>query len=139
MVRALGYNLDAVYDGVFGAGVAVAGLAGVMAGNLLGVYPVMAEQITPLLFVVVVVGGLGSLLGALVVALSIGFIDTAATTYKVSMEPFIVGVFGEPERGTILHDIAGFNSVGFAPMLPYLLMLVILLVRPRGLFGKRDL
>lgn len=139
MVRALGYNLDGVYDGVFAVGVAIAGLAGVMAGNLLGVYPVMAEQVTALLFVIVVVGGLGSLLGALIVAIAIGFLDTAATTYKFSLEPLIVTLFGEPEPGTFVRDLAGFNSVGFAPMLPYFLMLLILLARPRGLFGKRDL
>ncbi len=139
MVRAMGYDLDLVNDWVFAAGVAVAGLAGVMAGNLLGVYPVMAERITPLLFVIVVVGGLGSLNGALIVALALGLIDTAATTYKLSAEPLVTSHFGAPERGTFLADLARFNTTSFAPILPYLLMLIVLLIRPRGLFGQRDL
>ncbi len=139
MVRAMGYDLDHVNDWVFAAGVAVAGLAGVMAGNLLGVYPVMAERITPLLFVIVVVGGLGSLNGALIVALALGLIDTAATTYKVSAEPLVIALFGAPERGTFLADLARFNTTSFAPILPYLLMLIVLLISPRGLFGQRDL
>ncbi len=139
MVRAMGYDLDRVNDWVFAAGVAVAGLAGLMAGNLLGVYPVMAERITPLLFVIVVVGGLGSLNGALIVALALGLIDTAATTYKLSAEPLVIALFGAPERGTFLADLARFNTTSFAPILPYLLMLIVLLIRPRGLFGQRDL
>ena len=139
MVRAMGYDLDRVNDWVFAAGVAVAGLAGVMAGNLLGVYPVMAERITPLLFVIVVVGGLGSLNGALIVALALGLMDTAATTYKLSAEPLVTALFGAPERGTFLADLARFNTTSFAPILPYLLMLIVLLIRPRGLFGQRDL
>ncbi len=139
MVRAMGYDLDRVNDWVFAAGVGVAGLAGVMAGNLLGVYPVMAERITPLLFVIVVVGGLGSLNGALIVALALGLIDTAATTYKLSAEPLVILLFGTPERGTFLADLARFNTTSFAPILPYLLMLIVLLIRPRGLFGQRDL
>ncbi len=139
MGRAMGYDLDLVNDWVFAAGVAVAGLAGVMAGNLLGVYPVMAERITPLLFVIVVVGGLGSLNGALIVALALGLIDTAATTYKLSAEPLVTSHFGAPERGTFLADLARFNTTSFAPILPYLLMLIVLLIRPRGLFGQRDL
>lgn len=139
MVRAMGYDLDRVNDWVFAAGVAVAGLAGLMAGNLLGVYPVMAERITPLLFVIVVVGGLGSLNGALIVALALGLIDTAATTYKLSAEPLVIALFGAPERGTFLADLARFNTTSFAPILPYLLMLIVLLIRPRGLLGQRDL
>lgn len=139
MVRAMGYDLNLVNDGVFAVGVAVAGLAGVMAGNLLGVYPVMAERITPLLFVIVVVGGLGSLSGAFIVAFTLGLIDTAATTYKLSAEPVVHALFGVPDRGTFLSDLARFNTTSFAPILPYVLMLLVLLISPRGLMGKRDL
>lgn len=139
MVRSLGYDLDRVYDGVFAAGAAVAGLAGVLGGNLLGVYPVMADQISALLFVIVVVGGLGSLVGALIVALGIGILDSLATTYQISMEHLVVSLFGQPEPATLLDDIARMNSTNFAPMLPYLLMVIVLLIMPRGLFGKRDI
>ena len=139
MVRAMGYDLDHIHDLVFGLGLAVAGLAGAMAGPMIGVYPVMAERIITLLFVVVVVGGLGSLIGALVVSLVLGLIDTAAVTYRISLEPVVNSLFGPQERGTFLFDIASINTTTFAPMLPYLLMLLVLLLRPRGLMGQRDL
>ncbi|MFM7655268.1 MAG: branched-chain amino acid ABC transporter permease, partial [Paracoccaceae bacterium] len=106
MVRAMGYDLDRIHDLVFGLGLAVAGLAGAMAGPMIGVYPVMAERIISLLFVVVVVGGLGSLIGALVVSLVLGLIDTAAVTYRISLEPVVNILFGPQERGTFLFDIA---------------------------------
>lgn len=139
MVRNLGYDLDRLFDGVFAVGAAVAGVAGVLGGNLLGVYPVMADQVSSLLFVIVVVGGLGSLGGAFVVAIGIGILDSLATTYKVSLRPLIESLFGLPPPKTLLDDLARMSSTSFAPMLPYLLMVIVLLVAPRGLFGKRDI
>ena len=139
MVRSLGYDLDRLFDGVFAAGAAVAGVAGVLGGNLMGVYPVMADQVSALLFVIVCVGGLGSLAGAFIVAITIGMLETLATTYKVSMRPLIESLFGVPAPDTLLNDLARISSTSFAPMMPYLLMVVVLLFMPRGLFGKRDL
>lgn len=139
MVRAMGYDLDRINDWVFAAGVAVAGLAGALAGPLLGVYPVMAAQVISLLFVIVVVGGLGSLMGALIVSVAFGLIDTAAVTYRISAESLVTGLFGPQERGSFLFDLAQFNSTTFAPILPFIIMLVVLLIRPRGILGQRDL
>lgn len=138
-VRALGYNTERLFDIVFGVGTAVAGIAGVLGGNLLGVYPVMGDQVAPLLFVIVVVGGLGSLSGAFVVSLAIGWIDTLATTYKVSLAPVVTALWGEPARGSLAEDLARMNSASLAPMLPYLMLVAVLLLSPRGLFGKREL
>lgn len=139
MVRSLGYDLDRLFDGVFAAGAAVAGVAGVLGGNLLGVYPVMADQVSALLFVIVCVGGLGSLTGAFIVAVMVGLLETLATTYKVSLRPLVESIVGIPAPNTLLDDFARISSTSFAPMMPYLLMVVLLLLRPRGLFGTRDL
>lgn len=139
MVRSLGYDLDRLFDGVFATGAAVAGVAGVLGGNLLGVYPVMADQVSALLFVIVVVGGLGSLGGAFIVSIGIGLLDTLATTYKVSLRPLVESAFGTPAPKTLLDDLARMSSTNFAPMLPYLLMVIVLLFMPRGFFGKRDI
>ena len=117
-VEALGHNVPRVFMLVFGGGVALAGLAGVIGGNAFVTDPGMAAALGPIVFVIVVVGGMGSLGGAFIASLMIGFIQT----YAVSLD---WGLFG-------------YKISQVAPVLPYLVMVLILIVRPRGLMGTRE-
>ena len=117
-VEALGHNVPRVFMLVFGGGVALAGLAGVIGGNAFVTDPGMAAALGPIVFVIVVVGGMGSLGGAFVASLLIGFIQT----FAVSLD----------------WTLFGFQISRVAPVLPYLVMVLILIVRPRGLMGTRE-
>ena len=117
-VEALGHNVPRVFMLVFGGGVALAGLAGVIGGNAFITEPGMAAALGPIVFVIVVVGGMGSLGGAFIASLLIGFIQT----FAVSLD---WGLFG-------------YNISQVAPVLPYLVMVLMLIVRPKGLMGTRE-
>jgi branched-chain amino acid transport system permease protein len=108
MVQALGINIGLLYRLVFALGVALAAFAGMLAAPVASVYPGMGNQVLIISFVVIVIGGIGSVRGALVAALLIGLAD----------------VFGQ----VVFPHIAG--------MTVYLLMAAVLLWRPRGLFGS---
>ena len=82
MVAALGHNVPRVFSNVFGFGCGLAGLAGVMSGNVIGTEPSMALLLGPIVFVVVVTGGLGSIKGALVASIIIGMLQTAAVSLE---------------------------------------------------------
>lgn len=107
MAAGLGGNIPALFSGVFGAGVALAALGGVAAGPVLGVYPGMDTDILIPAFIVIVVGGMGSLRGAFIGSLLIGEADTFGKAYVPGIALFLI----------------------------YLVMAVVLLVRPQGLFG----
>ena len=117
-VEALGHNVPRVFMLVFGGGAALAGLAGVIGGNAFVTDPAMAAAVGPIVFVIVVVGGMGSLAGAFYASLLIGFIQT----FAVSLD---WGFFG-------------YKISQIAPVLPYLVMVLMLIIRPRGLLGTRD-
>ena len=110
MVNALGFNVPLVFTGVFGFGAALSGLAGVIAGPLLTTYPGMAAEILIDAFVVIVVGGFGSLGGAVVASLLIG-----------ELQSF----------GVLL-----FPKLSLA--LVYMLMAAVLIIKPSGLFGEKQ-
>ncbi|UYV36294.1 branched-chain amino acid ABC transporter permease [Rhodobacteraceae bacterium D3-12] len=140
-VQNLGHNVPLVFMGVFGVGTAMAGLAGVIAGPTLGTFPGMAFQLGSIVFVTIVIGGLGSLWGALVASLIIGWIQTFAATYNVRMEDILVAVgFDKPEPvwDSAWADLWTLTLPQIGPILPYLLMVIVLVVRPQGLFGKRE-
>lgn len=138
IVAALGHNVPLVFMMVFGFGCALAGLAGVLAGNVLGTEPAMAVQLGPIVFVVIVVGGLGSLNGALVASLFIGIMQTTAVSYDVSINDFL-SLFGiSVDAESAWHTLVDLTVAQVSPILPYLLLTVMLIVRPRGLFGVRD-
>jgi branched-chain amino acid transport system permease protein len=123
MVRALGVDIRMLYTVVFGLGALLAGLAGLMAGPLLAVQVGMGEQILILTFVVVVIGGVGSIRGAFFGALIVGVVDTI-------LRAFLPGMLRNVLTGSEADALgAGLSSVGV-----YLLMAVVLLVRPKGLF-----
>ncbi len=140
-VEALGHNVPLVFMGVFGVGTALAGVAGVIAGPVLGTFPGMAFVLGSIVFVTIVIGGLGSLWGALVASLLIGWITTFAASYNVAMSDILIAVgFERPidMSESVLRDLWSLTLPQIGPILPYLLMVLILVFRPYGLFGKRD-
>jgi branched-chain amino acid transport system permease protein len=127
MVRALGVDIRLLYTLVFGLGALLAGFAGVMAGPLLSVQVGMGEQILILTFVVVVVGGVGSIKGAFFGALIVGLVDTMLRAFVPGIVRALVANVSEADALA-----AGLSSMGV-----YLLMALVLLVRPQGLFAAR--
>jgi len=140
-VEALGHNVPLVFMGVFGVGTALAGVAGVIAGPVLTTFPGMGIVLGSIVFVTIVIGGLGSLGGALVASLLIGWLTTFAKAYNIRMEDILTGLgFTKPEPvwDSSWQDLWTLTSPQIADILPYLLMVLILVLRPYGLFGKRD-
>jgi branched-chain amino acid transport system permease protein len=126
MVAALGVNIRLLYTVVFGCGAALAGLAGLMAGPIYVVQPGMGEEILIQVFVVIVIGGIGSIRGAVAGAFIVGMVDTLGRAFL------------KPTLATVLSPSAA-DTAGpaIASMLIYLLMAVVLAVRPAGLFPAR--
>jgi len=138
MVGMLGHNVPYVFMMTFGTGTALAGIAGVIAGPVLGTYPAMAVDLGSIVFVVVVFGGLGSLVGAFVASLIIGFVQTFAVALNVSLSDMFAAIGITLGRGDFLEDLWITSLPEFAPMLPFLMLVLMLIVRPRGLYGTRD-
>lgn len=136
MVEMLGHNVPKIFMMVFGAGAALAGIAGVIAGPVLITQPSMAAALGPILFVIVVVGGLGSLTGAFIASLLIGFIQTFAVAIDYSLADFM-GLFGVMESPVYLSDVWEVTVAQIGPIIPYMLLILILVFRPAGLIGKR--
>lgn len=123
MVRALGVDIRLLYTIVFGLGALLAGLAGFAAGPILAVQIGMGEQILITTFVVVVVGGVGSIRGAFLASLIVGVVDTMLRAY-------MPGLLRQVMAGSEADALgAGLSSMGI-----YLIMALVLLVRPKGLF-----
>ncbi|MBB4261378.1 branched-chain amino acid ABC transporter permease [Bradyrhizobium sp. CIR3A] len=126
MVRALGVNVALLYSAVFGLGALLAGLAGVIAGPITSVQVGMGEQILIQAFVVVVIGGLGSVRGAFFGALAIGLVDTLSRA-------FLPSLFRQVMDSSSADALAsGMSSISI-----YLLMALVLLIRPQGLLVGR--
>jgi branched-chain amino acid transport system permease protein len=138
MVGMLGHNVPRVFMLVFGVGAALAGLAGVIGGPIFVTSPNMAGTLGAILFVVVVVGGLGSLPGALIASLAIGLLQTFAVVMNVSLADVSAAVGLDLFSGKAFDDVRRITVAQLAPILPYLLMLAMLVLRPRGLLGTRD-
>jgi branched-chain amino acid transport system permease protein len=135
MVQALGHDVPRIFTLVFAGGTALAGLAGVIGGNALVTEPGMAEAVGPIVFVVVVVGGLGSLAGAFVASLLIGILQTFMVGVDYSFVDFARSIGLELHSAPLLTRL---SLTQFAPVMPYLLMVAILIFRPRGLMGARE-
>ena len=138
MVAMLGHNVPRVFMVVFGIGSALAGLAGVIAGPVLGTFPGMAQVLGSIVFVVVVIGGLGSLTGAFVASLLIGIVQTFAVALDVSVGQALMAVGVPAGASAALHDIWKVTVAQVAPIMPFLLLIIVLMVRPTGLFGTRE-
>ena len=135
MAEALGHNVPRVFMGVFGGGCALAALAGVIGGSTYVTEPAMAQSIGSIIFVVVVVGGLGSLAGAFGASLLIGVLQTVAVTWPWSLGQLLgqLGWQGAPQTPWLAMPLAQ-----VAPILPYVLLVLMLVLRPRGLLGPRE-
>jgi len=135
MVESLGHNVPRVFMLVFGAGAALAGLAGVIGGTTFVTEPAMALTVGSVIFVVVVVGGMGSLAGAFVASLLIGILQTFAVALDYSLASVFrsVGISLTSDNSLLKLTISQ-----VAPILPYLLLVLILIFRPKGLLGTRE-
>jgi branched-chain amino acid transport system permease protein len=138
MVAMLGHNVPRVFMVVFGIGSALAAVAGVIAGPVLGTFPGMAQVLGSIVFVVVVIGGLGSLGGAFVASLAIGVIQTFAVALNYSVGDFAGGLGFTVGQSGLLSDLWPITVARVAPILPYLLLILVLIARPTGLFGTRE-
>lgn len=136
MAEALGHNVPLVFMSVFGVGAAMAGLAGAVAGAFYTTNPNMALELGVLVFVVVVVGGLGSLEGAMIASLLIGLISSFSVGIDASLAT-LFGLFGAGEWAESVGGLMTVKISSLAATLPFLLMLVVLLVKPSGLKGEQ--
>jgi len=123
MVAALGVNIRRLFMIVFGFGTMLAGFAGIMAAPILSVEPGMGDNLLILAFVVIVIGGIGSIRGAFIAALLIGLVDTLGRSLTTDI-------------ARLLLPPSAANDVGpaIASMLIYILMAAVLFFRPSGLF-----
>jgi len=126
MVAALGIDIRLLYTIVFGCGAALAGLAGLLAGPIYSVQPGMGELILIQVFVVIVIGGIGSIRGAFLGALIVGMVDTLGRAF---LKPILATVISPTAAETA--------GPALASMLIYLLMAAVLAFRPAGLFPAR--
>jgi branched-chain amino acid transport system permease protein len=137
-VESLGHNVPRVFMMVFGGGAALAGLAGVVGGNTYITEPGMAASVGSIIFVVVVVGGMGSLAGAFLASLLIGVVQTFAVAIDQSLAS-VLGVLGmQVSDATFGAPVLKLTVAQMAPILPYLFLVLILIFRPKGLLGTRE-
>jgi len=138
MVEALGHNVPRIFMLVFGGGAALAGLAGVVGGNTYVTEPAMAASVGSIIFVVVVVGGMGSLAGAFLASLLIGIIQTFAVAMDQSFAGGLQMLGVTVTDQTFGYELLKLTISQVAPILPYLFLVLILIFRPKGLLGTRE-
>ena len=137
-VANLGHNVPLIFMGVFGVGTALAAVAGVIAGPVLTTFPGMAVVLGSIVFVIVVIGGLGSLAGAFIASLLIGLLQSFAIASDLGMPDLLALLGVEFERNHPLNDLWTMTLPQIAPLLPFLLLVLVLIFRPAGLMGKRE-
>lgn len=138
MAQALGHNVPRIFMLVFAGGCGLAGLAGVIGGNIFPTEPAMAASMGSIIFVVVVVGGMGSLAGAFVASLLLGVLQTFAVVLDYSLLSLLAAFNFHPAEGDFAYPLLKLSIANIAPILPYLALVLVLILRPRGLFGKRE-
>ena len=124
MIGALGVNISALYTIVFALGAGLAGLAGALIGAIQSVQVGMGEPVLILAFVVIVIGGIGSIKGAMVGALLVGLTDTLGRIFL----PMALGTITDPTSATTIGSALASMSI-------YILMALVLLIKPTGLYG----
>lgn len=137
-VEALGHNVPRVFMLVFGGGAALAGLAGAIGGNAFITEPGMAATVGSVIFVVVVVGGLGSLPGAFIASLLIGVIQSFAIGSDRSLAGLVSVLNIAITQQSFGYAIWKLKISEIAPILPYIFLVAILVFRPKGLLGVRE-
>jgi branched-chain amino acid transport system permease protein len=125
MIAALGVDISKLYTLVFALGAALAGLAGALVGAIQSVQVGMGEPVLILAFVVIVIGGIGSIKGALIGAILVGLTDTLGRF----LLPVLFGTFMDPSSATTIGSALASMSI-------YILMAGVLLFKPTGLFGR---
>jgi branched-chain amino acid transport system permease protein len=138
MAQALGHNVPRVFMLVFGAGAALAGLAGVIGGSTFLTEPAMAATVGSIIFVVVVVGGMGSLAGAFAASLLIGVVQTLAVALDYSLGTLARQLGLALGPALLGNSLIKLTLSQVAPILPYLFLVLILIFRPKGLLGTRE-
>jgi len=138
MVSALGHDVPRIFVFVFAAGSAMAGLAGVIGGFALLTEPSMAQALGPIVFVVVVVGGLGSIAGAFLASMLIGIVQTFAVAIDYSLLDLLRILHVAVAPTSPFYEVAAVKIAQAAPLIPYLLLVAMLIGRPRGLLGTRE-
>ncbi len=138
MVSALGHNVPMVFTTVFAGGCLLAGLAGVIGGNYQTTEPGMAEAMGPIVFVVVVFGGLGSLAGCFIASILMGMIQTFAVVIDYSVADLLRPLGLALKADHLLMEVLTVPIARIGALLPFAMMILILLFRPRGLMGTRD-
>jgi branched-chain amino acid transport system permease protein len=138
MVSALGHDVPRVFTTVFAGGCALAGLAGVIGGNYQTTEPGMAYAMGPIVFVVVVFGGLGSLAGCFIASLIMGMVQTFAVVVDWSLGDLLRPVGIALSSDNLVGELLTIPLARIGPLLPFVMMILILLFRPRGLLGTRD-
>src|SRR5258708_3896227 len=126
MALAMGVNIPRLFTLLFGVGAGLCAVAGALLGPLFAVQVGMGENILILAFVVIVIGGIGSIRGALVGSLLVGVVDTIGRAFL----PMLFGIFFQPR-------VASAAGPAIASVLVYLLMAVVLYIKPQGLFPAR--
>jgi branched-chain amino acid transport system permease protein len=137
-VESLGHNVPRVFMLVFGAGTGLAGLAGVIGGSTFVTEPAMAATVGSVIFVVVVVGGMGSLSGAFLASILIGVIQTFAIAFDYSFISVAKNMGFSLSDALTNNPILKLTVSQVAPILPYLFLVLILIFRPKGLLGTRE-
>jgi branched-chain amino acid transport system permease protein len=138
MAESLGHNVPRVFMLVFGGGAALAGLAGVIGGNAFVTEPGMAAAVGPIIFVVVVVGGFGSLAGAFTASLLIGILQTFAVALDQSVASVLQQLHISVTPSTYGYSLLKLKISEIAPILPYAFLVLMLIFRPKGLMGVRE-
>ena len=128
MIGALGVNIPLLYTLIFGLGTLLAGLAGVMAGPLFAVEAGMGDSVLILTFVVIVIGGIGSVRGAFIGAILVGLVDTLARAFLPALFRLLLASPSSADR----------MGAALASMSVYIFMALVLSVRPAGLFPARE-
>jgi branched-chain amino acid transport system permease protein len=137
-VESLGHNVPRVFMMVFGGGAALAGLAGVIGGNAFVTEPGMAATVGSVIFVVVVVGGMGSLAGAFLASILIGVVQTFAVAIDSSLMGAVQMLGATVTPQTFGYAVLKLKISQIAPIMPYLFLVLILIFRPKGLLGTRE-
>ena len=138
MVGALGHDVPRLFVLVFAVGSALAGLAGVIGGFALLTEPNMAVALGPIVFVVVVVGGLGSIPGAFIASMLIGIVQTFAVALDYSFLDLFKAAGISVAANSALRELYVIKIAQAATIIPYFLLVLMLIVRPRGIMGTRD-
>ncbi|MBA3477561.1 MAG: branched-chain amino acid ABC transporter permease [Lautropia sp.] len=126
MAMAMGVNIKHLFTAIFGVGAALCAVAGALLGPLFAVQVGMGESILILAFVVIVIGGIGSIRGALFGSLLVGMVDTFGRT----LLPELFGLFLPPQ-------MASATGPAISSVIVYLLMAIVLFIKPQGLFPAR--